>query len=31
MAADLGGIEAVTRLMLEGATESARWLWGRVA
>ena len=31
MAADLGGIGAVTRLMLEGATESARWLWGSVA
>ena len=31
MAADLGGVEAVTRLMIEGATESARWLWGRVA
>ncbi|MFB6157001.1 MAG: TraB/GumN family protein [Haloferacaceae archaeon] len=31
MTADLGGVEAVSRLMLEGATESARWLWGRVA
>ncbi|ESS05869.1 MAG: TraB determinant protein, partial [uncultured archaeon A07HB70] len=31
MAADLGGVDAVSRLMLEGATESARWLWGRVA
>jgi pheromone shutdown protein TraB len=31
MAADLGGVEAVTRLMIEGATESARWLWERVA
>ena len=31
MAADLGGAEAVSRLMVEGATESARWLWGRVA
>jgi pheromone shutdown protein TraB len=30
MAADLGGVEAVTRLMVEGATESARWLWGQV-
>jgi pheromone shutdown protein TraB len=31
MAADLGGVEAVSRLMIEGATESARWLWGQVA
>jgi pheromone shutdown protein TraB len=31
MAADLGGAEAVSRLMVEGAAESARWLWGRVA
>ena len=31
MAADLGGVDAVTRLMVEGATESARWIWGRVA
>jgi pheromone shutdown protein TraB len=31
MAADLGGVEAVTRLMVEGATESARWLWERIA
>jgi pheromone shutdown protein TraB len=31
MAADLGGVDAVSRLMVEGATESARWLWGRIA
>jgi pheromone shutdown protein TraB len=31
MAADLGGVDAVSRLMVEGAAESARWLWGRVA
>ncbi|MFB6160673.1 MAG: TraB/GumN family protein [Haloferacaceae archaeon] len=31
LAADLGGVDAVTRLMVEGATDSARWLWGRVA
>jgi pheromone shutdown protein TraB len=31
LAADLGGVDAVTRLMLEGATDSARWLWGRIA
>jgi len=31
MAADLGGVDAVSRLMVEGATESARWLWGQAA
>ena len=31
LAADLGGVDGVARLMVTGAEESARWIWGQVA